>query len=111
RRWCLDPARGRQARHASGRIQRIQVRGWISGDEAQRRAPTSRRPREARMKVRSGRVLDHLAAEEPCLGALFTSYSFDPAFFEDHVLRAVLRLTSDPVEHAERYHHEARRAL
>lgn len=63
------------------------------------------------MKVSSGRVLDRLPAEEPCLGALFTSYSFDPAFFEDHVLRAVLRLTSDPVEQAERYHHEARRAL
>jgi type IV secretory pathway VirD2 relaxase len=63
------------------------------------------------MKLASGRVLDRLPAEERCLGALFTSYSFDPAFFEEHVLRAVLRLTSDPVEQAERYHHEARRAL
>ena len=63
------------------------------------------------MKVASSRILDRLPAEEPCLGALFTSYSFDPAFFEDHVLRAVLRLKSDPVEQAERYHHEARRAL
>lgn len=63
------------------------------------------------MKVTSGRVLDRLTAEEPCLGAFFTSYSFDPAFFEDHVLRAVLRLSSDPVEQADRYHHEARRAL
>jgi len=63
------------------------------------------------MKISTSRVLDRLPAEEPCLGALFTSYSFDPAFFEDHVLRAVLRLTSDPVEQAERYHHEARRAL
>ncbi|WP_428261672.1 phospholipase D family protein [Haliangium sp.] len=63
------------------------------------------------MKLTSARVLDRLPAEEPCLGALFTSYGFDPAFFEDHVLRAVLRLTSDPVEQAERYHHEARRAL
>ena len=61
--------------------------------------------------ISSGRVLDRLSAEEPCLGALFTSYSFDPAFFEDHVLRAVLRLASDPVEQPERYHHEARRAL
>ncbi len=61
--------------------------------------------------ISSGRVLDCLSAEEPCLGALFTSYSFDPAFFEDHVLRAVLRLASDPVEQSERYHHEARRAL
>ena len=54
------------------------------------------------MKIASGRVLDRLSAEEPCLGALFTSYSFDPAFFEDHVLRAVLRLTSDPVEQPHR---------
>jgi len=52
-----------------------------------------------------------LTGEEPCLGAFFSSYSFNPAFFEDHVLRAVLRLTSDPIEHPVRYHHEARRAL
>ena len=63
------------------------------------------------MKVASSRVLDRLPAEKSCLGALFTSYRFDPAFFEDHILRAVLRLKSDPVEQAERYHHEARRAL
>lgn len=63
------------------------------------------------MKITSGRVLERLPAEEPCLGALWTSYSFDPAFFEEHVLRAVLRLTSDPVEQAERYHLEAQRAL
>ena len=63
------------------------------------------------MKIASARVLDRLPAEEPCLGAFFSSYGFDPAFFEEHVLRAVLRLTSDPVEQAERYHHEARRAL
>ena len=63
------------------------------------------------MTVASGRVLDRLPAEEPCIGALFTSYSFDPAFFEDHVLRAVLRLVSDPAEDPERYHHEARQAL
>ena len=63
------------------------------------------------MMIASDRVLDRLPADEQCLGALFTSYSFDPAFFEDHVLRAVLRLASDPVEQADRYHHEARRAL
>jgi len=63
------------------------------------------------MEVKSGRVLDRLPAEEPCQGALFTSYAFNPDFFEKHVLRTVLRLTSDPVEQAERYHHEARRAL
>ncbi|UFX46113.1 hypothetical protein HAP47_0005195 [Bradyrhizobium sp. 41S5] len=63
------------------------------------------------MKIESGRVLDRLPAEERCRGAIFTSYSFDPAFFEENVLRAVLRLTSDPIEQAERYHNEARRAL
>ncbi len=63
------------------------------------------------MKIASGRVLDRLPCEEPCLGAVFTSYSFDPGFFEDHVLRAVLRLVSDPVEQGARYHGEARSAL
>jgi hypothetical protein len=63
------------------------------------------------VNIASSRLLDRLPAEERCLGAMFTSYSFDPAFFEDHILRAVLRLTSDPVEQAERYHSEARRAL
>lgn len=63
------------------------------------------------MKIVSGRVLDRLPREEPCLGAIFTAYSFDPGFFEDHVLRAVLRLTSDPIEQGTRYHSEARSAL
>lgn len=63
------------------------------------------------MKISSERVLDALEADEPCLGAVFTSYGFNPAFFEDHVLRTVLRLASDPVEHPGRYHDEARRAL
>ncbi len=63
------------------------------------------------MKIEAHRVLERLATEDTCLGALFTSYSFDPAFFEDHVLRVVLRLASDPVAQAERYHQEARRAL
>lgn len=63
------------------------------------------------MTLAATRVLDRLPAEEPCLGAVFSSYAFDPKFFEEHVLRTVLRLTSDPDEHAERYHHEARQAL
>jgi len=57
------------------------------------------------------RVLDELPAEESCVGAVFTSYGFDPTFFEQHVLRAVLGLASDPVEQPERYHAEALRAL
>ncbi|HQC95205.1 MAG TPA: phospholipase D family protein [Aquabacterium sp.] len=56
-------------------------------------------------------MLDVLAAQEPCLGAFFSTFSFDPLFFENHVLRAVLRLASDPIEHPERYHQECRRAL
>jgi len=43
------------------------------------------------LKIEAGRVLDRLPAEERCLGAVFTSYSFDPAFFEENALRAVLR--------------------
>lgn len=57
------------------------------------------------------RVLDQLTCEERCLGAFFTSYTFDPVFFEHHVLRAVLQLSSDPEEQVDRYHQEARRRL
>jgi len=58
------------------------------------------------------RVVDQaLAAEEPCLGAVFCSYAFDPAYFEEHVLRSVLRLQGDPDEDPARFHEEARRAL
>ena len=61
--------------------------------------------------IKSDRVLDRLSEEENCRGAFFTSYSFDPEFFENDVLRTVLRLNSHPVEQPERYHHEARQAL
>jgi hypothetical protein len=58
------------------------------------------------------RIIDQaLVAEEPCLGAVFCSYTFDPAYFEDHVLRALLRLRGDPEENAASYHEEARCAL
>lgn len=63
------------------------------------------------MKITTNRVLDQLPVDEPCLGAAFTSYTFDPRFFEEHALRSILRLTADPVEEATRYHDEARRAL
>ena len=63
------------------------------------------------MTPSSARVLDRLPREEPCFGVFFSSYSFDPSFFESQVLRAVLWLTSDPVEQAKRYHDEARHAL
>jgi hypothetical protein len=63
------------------------------------------------MKIDSLQVLDQLVIEHTCIGAAFTSYSFDPSFFEKNVLRAVLRLTSDPIEQPDRYHDEATRAL
>jgi hypothetical protein len=63
------------------------------------------------MKIDSLQVLDQLVIEHTCIGAAFTSYSFDPSFFEQNVLRAVLRLTSDPIEQPDRYHAEAIRAL
>lgn len=63
------------------------------------------------MSLSQARVLERLAADEPCLAGLFLTYGFDPSFFEDHVLRAVLRLSSDPVEQPVRYHDEALRAL
>jgi hypothetical protein len=64
------------------------------------------------VKLEAQRVIDQLlVAEEPCLGAAFCSYTFDPAYFEDHVLRALLRLRGDPAEDGARYHEEARAAL
>ncbi len=46
-----------------------------------------------------------------CLGALFTSFSFDPAFFEEHVLRTVLSLSSDPEQNPYGYYEEAKSVL
>lgn len=64
------------------------------------------------MKLEQRRLIDQmLVSEEPCLGAVLCSYTFDPAYFEDHVLRALLRLGGDPDEDGARYHEEARAAL
>lgn len=64
------------------------------------------------MKLEERRLIDQaLTSEEPCLGAVFCSYTFDPTYFEEHVLRAVLRLGVDPQEERERFHEEARAAL
>ena len=64
------------------------------------------------MRLAERRLLDQaLAAEEPCLGAVFCSYTFDPAYFEDHVLRTILRLRSDPEETPAHFLAEAREAL
>lgn len=64
------------------------------------------------MNLEERRLVDQaLVSEEQCLGAVFCSYTFDPAYFEDQVLRAILRLGSDPDEDGARYHEEARAAL
>lgn len=64
------------------------------------------------MKLEERRLLDQvLSAEEPCLGAVFCSYTFDPTFFEEEVLRTVLRLRSDPEEAPAHFLREAREAL
>ena len=56
------------------------------------------------MKLEARRLVDQvLASETPCLGAVFCSYTFDPAYFEDHLLRALLRLQGDPEEDGVRY--------
>lgn len=43
-------------------------------------------------------ALECLESQESCLGAVFCSYTFDPIFFESHVLRTILKLQSDPDE-------------
>lgn len=43
-------------------------------------------------------ALECLEGQEPCLAAVFCSYTFDPIFFESHVLRTILKLQSDPDE-------------
>lgn len=63
------------------------------------------------MKLARALTLDRLASERPCLGAAFCTYAFEPAFFEEHVLRTVLRLGSDPDEHPARFFDEARAAI
>lgn len=56
-------------------------------------------------------ALECLESQEPCLGAVFCSYTFDPIFFESHVLRTVLKLQSDPDEQTPDFLHEGRAAL
>jgi hypothetical protein len=63
------------------------------------------------MKLASERVLERLLASEACQGAVFVSYSFDPAFFEQQILHGLLRLTADPVEETPRFLEEARARL
>ncbi|MBL8683568.1 MAG: hypothetical protein JNK05_30640 [Myxococcales bacterium] len=64
------------------------------------------------MRLEQQRLIEHgLASNERCIGAVFCTYTFDPAFFEESVLRAILLLDSDPTEDAARFHEEARAAL
>ena len=63
------------------------------------------------MKVVRALTLDRLLSERRCLGAVFCTYTFDPAFFEEQVLRTILRLGSDPEEQPARFFDEARSAI
>lgn len=63
------------------------------------------------MKLERVRPLEHLADGTRCLAAVFTTYTFDPTFFEQQVLPTVLHLVSDPVEQPARFLDEARRVL
>ncbi|MCY1061836.1 hypothetical protein [Nannocystis sp. SCPEA4] len=56
-------------------------------------------------------ALECLESQEPCLGAVFCSYTFDPLFFEAQVLRAVLKLQCDPDEQTLDFLREGRAAL
>lgn len=56
-------------------------------------------------------ALECLDNPEPCLGAVFCSYTFDPLFFESQVLRTVLKLQSDPDEQTVDFLREGRGAL
>lgn len=60
------------------------------------------------MKLNTEQALEKLFAEEPCYGAAFCSYTFDPAFFENQILRGVLRIGTDPTEDTLRFLIEAR---
>jgi hypothetical protein len=56
-------------------------------------------------------ALECLEHDKRCLAAVFCSYTFDPLFFESHVLRTVLRLSSDPDEQTVDFLREGRAAL
>jgi hypothetical protein len=64
------------------------------------------------VKVGAQGSLERLVAgDQAPIGVVFCSFTFEPAFFEEHVLRAVLRIGSDPVEQPARFHEDVRRAL
>jgi len=61
--------------------------------------------------IATASILDRLPASQPCLGAVVTSYAFDPRVFEERVLRAVLELRSDPTNQTPRFLAEGRAKL
>lgn len=64
------------------------------------------------MNLEEKRLFDDLLiAGERSIGAAFCSYTFDPSYFEEQILRSVLHLTSDPEEDPVRFHQDARAAL
>lgn len=64
------------------------------------------------MKISAQGSLERLVAgDRAAIGAAFCSFTFEPAFFEEQVLRAVLRVSSDPVEQPARFHEDVRRTL
>lgn len=63
------------------------------------------------MKIELRRITEQLVADSPCIAAVFCTYNFDPSFFEEQVLRAVLQVNADPEEAALAFLEESRRAL
>jgi hypothetical protein len=64
------------------------------------------------VKVSAQGSLERLVAgDQAPIGVVFCSFTFEPAFFEEQILRAVLRIGSDPVEQPARFHEDVRRAL
>lgn len=63
------------------------------------------------MKLNTEQALEKLFAEEPCHGAAFCTYTFDPLFFENQILRGILRIGTDPTEDTLRFLTEARAQL
>lgn len=52
-----------------------------------------------------------LAERRGCRGAVFSTYSFDPRFFEEQVLRHLLGIGADPDENPDQYYADTRNAL
>ena len=63
------------------------------------------------MKIELRRITEQLVADSPCIAAVFCTYNFDPSFFEEQVLRAVLQINADPEEAVLAFLEESRRAL